>query len=210
MLDLRDWMREPARDGEVAAAPTCSGGRRPRGDRGGLGGGPQRRVTLLVERYAHLGGLASGGMVLCWTTWGTLPERVTCGAWPGHDRPHERPGPGAYPREVGVGRWAGRLSRWSRWGTFDFTPRPAAPDLFAIAFDPDGWKRVALADREAQGSIYGSIPGSASADGREPSGRGRDTKEGRQALLGDVVIDASGDVDVAAAAGAPFSAGATC
>ncbi len=35
-----------------------------------------------------------------------------------------------------------------------------------------------------------------------------DTKDGRQALLGDVVIDATGDLDVAASAGAPCSAGA--
>jgi len=34
-----------------------------------------------------------------------------------------------------------------------------------------------------------------------------DTKAGRQAILGDVVIDASGDLDVAAAAGAAFTEG---
>jgi hypothetical protein len=34
-----------------------------------------------------------------------------------------------------------------------------------------------------------------------------ETKEGRQAIMGDVVIDATGDLDVAAAAGSPFTHG---
>src|SRR5205823_10391216 len=33
-----------------------------------------------------------------------------------------------------------------------------------------------------------------------------ESKEGRQAVLGEVVVDATGDLDVAAAAGAPFIA----
>src|SRR5690349_7578398 len=34
-----------------------------------------------------------------------------------------------------------------------------------------------------------------------------ETKEGRQAILGDIVVDATGDLDVAASAGAPFTKG---
>ena len=35
-----------------------------------------------------------------------------------------------------------------------------------------------------------------------------ESKEGRQAILGKIVVDATGDLDVAASAGAPFVEGA--
>ena len=58
--------------------------------------------------------------------------------------------------------------------------------------------------------MSGCIPGSRKAivrDGRI-AGVICETKAGREAIMGDVVIDASGDLDVAAAAGAAFTEGA--
>ncbi|MBV9591441.1 MAG: FAD-dependent oxidoreductase, partial [Hyphomicrobiales bacterium] len=75
--------------------------------------------------------------------------------------------------------------------------------------DPDGWKRVSneLIEEAGVGLRLHSWFSKVIVDDNRVEGVICDTKAGRQAILGDVVIDASGDLDVAAAAGAAFTEG---
>ena len=213
MQTTNDTIRQNARDVKVAA----------RADVVVVGGGPAgmsaalaaarngARVTLL-ERYNHLGGLASGGMVL-----------VLDDMWDNHQNEISVRGTcqtmierlaalklAMYPRSNEWGFDPASLRRWTRWGTFDFhthgTPHPIC---FAAAFDPDGWKRVAL-DMVQQAGIelrlHSWFSHTLVEDGRV-TGVVCESKSGPQAILGTVVIDATGDLDVAASAGAPHTGG---
>ena len=102
--------------------------------------------------------------------------------------------------------------KWARWGVLDFRAQmKPQPIVIAAAFDPDGWKRVSN-DMIAEAGVEraAALAGSPRRSSRTARIKGVicETKAGRQAILGDVVIDATGDLDVAAAAGAPFIDGA--
>ncbi|HSV80081.1 MAG TPA: FAD-dependent oxidoreductase [Ramlibacter sp.] len=169
------------------------------------------RVCLL-ERYNHLGGLASGGMVLVlddmWDSHlGEIAVRGNCLEM--IDRMASL-GLAHFPRQHEWGTEEEAVARWRRWGTFDFHSRAKPhPICFAAAFDPDAWKRVAL-DLVQQHNIdlrlHSWFSRTLVEDGKV-QGVVCETKEGRQAILGKVVIDASGDLDVAASAGAPHAGG---
>jgi hypothetical protein len=100
--------------------------------------------------------------------------------------------------------------KWARWGAFDFRARTKpAPIVMAASFDPDGWKRCAndmIAEAGVGIRLHSWFSKPILEDGAM-RGVICDTKAGREAILGDVVIDASGDLDVAAAAGAAFIEG---
>lgn len=167
-------------------------------------------VTLL-ERYPYLGGLASGGMVLVLddmhndteiTVKGICMEMIEqmrswglCVTPPEEDR-----APGRRETEA---MWR----KWARWGLFDFhTHSMPHPVCFAAAFDPDGFKRSAYsvaASANVKLRMHSWFSSAIVEDGAI-KGVICETKEGRQAILGDVVIDTSGDLDVAASAGARF------
>jgi hypothetical protein len=75
-----------------------------------------------------------------------------------------------------------------------------------VAFDPDGWKRVScdlISENRIDLRMHSWFSRAIVEDGRI-SGVVCETKAGRQAMLGKIVIDATGDLDVAASAGAPF------
>jgi hypothetical protein len=167
------------------------------------------KVTLL-ERYAYLGGLASGGMVLVLDDM-TNGEEITCtGICMEMIERMARIGLCVYPptseRRQDWEAWR----KWSRWGAFDFRSQmKPQPIVFAAAFDPDGWKRVANEMVEEAGiefRLHSWFSRAIVADGRV-TGIVCETKAGPEAVLGTVVIDASGDLDVAASAGASFAHG---
>ena len=98
-------------------------------------------------------------------------------------------------------------NKWGRWGTFDFhshtNPKPIC---YAAAFDPDGWKRVSNdLVREAGVNLrlhsWFSRP---IVDDGVIKGVVCETKSGPQAIMADVVIDTTGDLDVASRAGASY------
>ena len=65
MNKLSDWIQEPARDLRVAArADVVVVGGGPAGLSAALAAARNGAEVILLERYNHLGGLASGGMVL--------------------------------------------------------------------------------------------------------------------------------------------------
>ncbi|MEP0519256.1 MAG: FAD-dependent oxidoreductase [Hyphomicrobiales bacterium] len=164
-------------------------------------------VTLL-ERYHHLGGMASGGMVLVLddmvnegneiVTTGIVDEFVTL---------MEKQDGAVYPPPEDLQTNWDMWQKWSRWGCIDFhkTGMPQ-PIIHAVAFDPDAWKRVSLdLVKEANVNLrLHSWFSEALVENDKVTGVICQTKLGRQAIRAKMVIDASGDLDVAASAGAPF------
>ncbi len=187
-----------------------------------VGGGPAgqaaaiaaRRLGVsvtLVERYPYLGGLASGGMVLVLDDMTNGPEITVTGVCMEMIERMKKVGAAVYPPPEDRGQSEALWRKWARWGVHDFrsTAKPL-PIVMAAAFDPDGWKRVSN-DMISEAGInlrLHSWFSKAIVDAGQIKGIICETKEGRQALLGDIVIDTTGDLDVAASAGAKFADGA--
>ncbi|WP_306117560.1 MULTISPECIES: FAD-dependent oxidoreductase [unclassified Roseitalea] len=167
-------------------------------------------VTLL-ERYPYLGGLASGGMVLILddmhndteiTVTGLCAEMIdrmkSMDLCVTPDEPDRMPDRRDLPE-----MWR----KYARWGLFDFhTQKMPHPICYAAAFDPDGYKRAAYAmtgDARVKLRLHSWFADTIVDDGAI-RGVICQTKQGRQAIMGDVVIDTTGDLDVAASAGAAF------
>lgn len=183
-----------------------------------VGGGPAGQAaavaaaragaeTVLLERYGYLGGLASGGMVL------VLDDMCA-------------------PGEVSVGGLALEIidrmkmidavvtpplgdcfrnddevrDRWARWGFENIYARTKPkPIVFSASFDPEGWKQASHAmalEAGVQLRLHSWFSRATVEDGAI-RGAIVESKAGRQAILGRVVIDATGDGDVFASAGAP-------
>jgi FAD dependent oxidoreductase len=207
-------IREPARDVEVVArADVVVVGGGPAGMAAAIAAARNGASTVLLERYNHLGGLASGGMVLVlddmWDA--QLNEISVRGVCLELIERLAARDLAAFPRQDEWGRHPAALQRWTRWGAFDFHSQDKPhPIVFAAAFDPDGFKRVALemvAQQRIELRLHSWFSHALVEDGRV-TGVVCDSKSGRQAILGHAVIDATGDLDVAASAGAPHIGGA--
>jgi hypothetical protein len=166
-------------------------------------------VTLL-ERYPYLGGLASGGMVLVlddMTNGSEITVKGICQEF--IDRLAAR-GLAIFPPEADRRIDGAMWRKWSRWGVHDFHAHTKPhPITYATAFDPDGWKRVSgelMLECRVNLRLHSWFSRPVIADGRI-AGVICETKAGRQAILGDIVIDATGDLDVATASGAPYITG---
>jgi FAD dependent oxidoreductase len=186
-----------------------------------VGGGPAgqaaaiaaRRMGVsvtLVERYPYLGGLASGGMVLVLDDMTNGPEITVTGICMEMIERMRRIDAAVYPPPEDRRQSEEMWRKWARWGVHDFrsTSKPL-PIVMAAAFDPDGWKRIAndmVAEAGVNLRLHSWFSKAIVDDGRI-KGVICETKEGRQALLGGVVVDTSGDLDVAASAGARFTEG---
>ncbi|MGI9354827.1 MAG: FAD-dependent oxidoreductase, partial [Rhizobiaceae bacterium] len=167
-------------------------------------------VTLL-ERYHHLGGMASGGMVLVLddmvnegneiVTTGIVDEFV--------DHLEKQNGAVYPPREDLQCNWD-MWKKWSRWGCIDYhqTGMPQ-PIIHAVAFDPDAWKRVSLdMTRDANVNLRThSWFSDVLMEGGNITGVIVQTKLGRQFIRAKMVVDGTGDLDVGVAAGAEYTDG---
>ncbi|WP_351234930.1 FAD-dependent oxidoreductase [Streptomyces sp. NPDC002133] len=164
-------------------------------------------VTLL-ERYSALGGLASGGMVLVLDDMINGSEITVTGIVDEYVERMAKLGLAVYPpaedRYSSPEMWA----KWGRWGAFDFhshtNPKPIC---YAVAFDPDGWKRVSndlVRESGVNLRLHSWFSRPVVQDGAV-KGVVCETKSGPQAVMGDVVIDTTGDIDVASRAGASYA-----
>ncbi|MDB5818492.1 MAG: FAD-dependent oxidoreductase [Rhizobacter sp.] len=213
MSRIGDWFVEPARDVRVAAeADVVVVGGGPAGLAAAYAAARNGSSVILLERYNHLGGLASGGMVLVLDDmWDSRQGEISVrGACLEMLERMERLGLAVYPKSDEWGTAPSSLRKWERFGTFDFHSKSKPhPICFAAAFDPDAWKRVALeqvAEHGIELRLHSWFSSTLVEDG-QVKGVVCDTKQGREAILGRVVIDATGDLDVAASAGAPHIGG---
>jgi len=209
-MDESRTIAEPAGRAQVAAqADVVVVGGGPAGMAAALAAARNGAKVTLLERYNHLGGLASGGMVLVLDDmWDSTRHEISVrGVCMTMIERLAALGLAAYPREHEWGELPASYRRWARWGTFDFhSHKTPYPICFAASFDPEGWKRVALEWIEEMGVELRLHSWFSRAIVEDGAIRGVvcETKSGRQAILGDVIIDATGDLDVAASAGAPF------
>ena len=150
--------------------------------------------TLLVERYAFLGGNGTAGLMTCYNGFR-----------------NQRP-PDALQSVQGIpAEYIARLVRLG--GVTGSVPynRPArdvqAGDLpYCIGFDAEAAKVASLELLQHEGvalRLHSWVVGPMIEDSRV-TGIIVESKSGRQAIAADIVIDATGDGDVAARAGAPF------
>jgi hypothetical protein len=183
-----------------------------------IGGGPagvtaavaaarQGVSVTLVERYNHLGGLASGGMVLVLDDMVNGKEISVAGLVSEYIERLDKIGLVKLPPPQERVRSEAMWNKWGRWGVFDFhshgSPKPIT---YAAAFDPDGWKRVSndLVQESGVDLRMHSWFSEPIVEDGVLKGAVVETKSGRQALLADVVIDTTGDIDVASRAGADY------
>lgn len=165
--------------------------------------------TLLLERYGYLGGDATGAMVIVLDDM-TDGQQVTVGGLAQEviDR-LDAMGAAVYPPEEDCYRPSqAAWDRWRSWGFMDLYARVPAPKpiVYAVAFDPEAFKMASLDMVREAGvrlRLHSSVVGSIVEDGTV-RGVIVETKAGRQAILGRIVIDASGDGDVFATAGAGY------
>ncbi len=206
-------LREDARDIPIAdSADVLVVGGGPAGLAAAVSAARQGADTLLVERYPYLGGLASGGMVLVLDDMHNGTEISVRGLAVEIIERMERHGlavvPPAADRVEPMRSTEAAWRRWARWGTFDFhTHTKPHPVVYAAAFDPDGFKRASyemVGEANVRLQLHSWFSRTLVEDGMA-KGIVVETKEGRRALRGGVVIDTTGDLDVAASAGAPFA-----
>lgn len=163
--------------------------------------------VTLVERYSALGGMASGGMVL------VLDDMVNGNEISVHGIVNEyvermaSKGLAVFPPEADRKSTPELWNKWGRWGAFDFhSHTKPKPICYAVAFDPDGWKVTSNELIRGAGvnlrlHSWFSRP---IVDDGVLKGVLVETKQGPQAIMGDVVIDTTGDIDVASRTGAPY------
>lgn len=163
-------------------------------------------VTLL-ERYGYLGGLASGGMVLVLDDMCAEGEVSVGGlALEIVDRMQRIGACVAPPMEDCFRNDAAVRDRWVRWGFEElYARKKPKPIVYSAVFDPEGWKQVAqemVLEAGVRLRCHSWFSRALVEDGAV-NGVVVETKAGRQAIRGRVVIDATGDGDVFGSAGAP-------
>jgi hypothetical protein len=170
------------------------------------------RDVVLVERYGHLGGLATGGLVLLWddmddgrvpTTGGIAAEILerlegegTAIVPPASDLHH-----------VDAASWWA----WAPWGFGDWHVGgpPPWPIMHAGSVDAEALKSLAarlVLEAEVELWLHQWAVG-ALVDGERVTGVLLESKGGRGALCADVIIDTTGDGDVFSGAGAEHTTG---
>ncbi len=183
-----------------------------------IGGGPAGQSAAvaaaragaevtLVERFGYLGGLASGGMVLLLDDMcGDREVSVGGLALEIIDRMERIGACVATPKEDCFRNDPDVRDRWARWGFEElYGKKRPKPIIYSAAFDPEGWKQVSqemVLDAGVKPRFHSWFSRAIVEDGAV-RGVVVETKSGRQALLGRVVIDATGDGDVFGSAGAP-------
>jgi choline dehydrogenase-like flavoprotein len=135
MKRIGDSISEPAGTARVAAqADVLVVGGGPAGTAAAIAAARNGAKVVLVERYGHLGGLASGGMVLVlddmWDSrYGEISVRGT--ALTMIER-LARLNLVAFPRQHEWGELPESYRRWARWGAFDFhSHKKPHPIVFA-------------------------------------------------------------------------------
>src|SRR5919202_1448400 len=171
--------------------------------------------VILTERYPHLGGLASGGEVIVLDDMADLHEKTVGGLSDEIVDRLDTLGAAVYPPPED--RFVSSEAAWERWGRWGLQDNYAMTRpktiTYAVAFDPEALKFVCLELLDQAGvtlrlhSAFVDAIVDRSDDASNLRGGIFQTKSGRQAILAKLVVDASGDGDVFASAGAEFELG---
>lgn len=150
--------------------------------------------TLLIERYAFLGGTGTAGLMTCYN--GFRNQRA----------------PEALQTVKGIpAEYIAELVRLGGVADIDSYERRFHHDVkkgeltYTVGFDPEAAKVASfnLLKKEGVKLQLHSWVVAPMLDGSRVTGVIVESKSGRQAIAADIVIDCTGDGDVAAAAGAP-------
>lgn len=194
----------------VAASDLVVVGGGPAGIAAAVAGARNGLSVTLLERYPYLGGLASGGMVLVLDDMCNGNEVSVRGLCSELIDRMTTMGLCVTPPEADWIADEAKFRQWARWGVYNFhSHQKPQPVCYASAFDPDGFKRASndmVAEAGVKLRLHSWFSRAIVEDG-VVKGVVCETKAGRQAVLGKVVVDATGDLDVAASAGAPYSKG---
>ena len=164
--------------------------------------------TTLVERYGHLGGMATGGLVILipFLSDGT-EQQVLAGLLQEMVERLDVRHAALYPKKAEWGSGDEQALRyWRRRGTGSYVSNKRV--RYSVTVDPEILKCV-LNDmiEEAGVKLYlHSWASCAIRTGDEVGGIIFESKSGRQAILSKVTVDCTGDGDMFAAAGADFDA----
>ncbi len=151
--------------------------------------------TLLIERYAFLGGNGTAGLMTCYNGFR-----------------NQRP-PEALQTVKGIpAEYIAELVRLGGLADMDNYERNAAHDVargdltYTIPFGPEAAKIASLnlLRKEGVKLRLHSWVAAPMLEGSRVTGVIVESKSGRQAIAADIVIDCTGDGDIAALAGAPF------
>ena len=143
--------------------------------------------TLLVERHSFLGGMATASL----QTWYGGPTEILSGI----------------PKEVAQRLDALGAARYIERGRFQPPATGVSPITYHISFDPEAWKYLASDMVRQAGAkvLTNTWAVDAIVENEVVKGIIIENTSGRQAILADVVIDTSGDADIAVRAGAPVA-----
>jgi len=161
--------------------------------------------TILVERYGHLGGLATGGLVLVIMPMsdGTKNQQIAGICQEMVDR-LDKYGGCIHPRKEDIGSSDEKLINY--WRNYPFCVIENRV-IMSVPFDPEAYKFV-LNDMIGDSGVHLCLHcwgAHAIVEGDAVKGIIFESKEGRKAILGKVIIDTTGDGDILASAGADYT-----
>ena len=196
---------EPARKVEVyreAEVLVVGGG--PAGVSAAVAAARNGAETVLVERYGHLGGMATGGLVILIPHLSGGSDKLVIAGQQKEwlDRLEPLGGVLQPPLDAIGSADPGLIERWGKYRFFVVEERIR----LSAYVDPELLKCV-LNDMVVGAGVTLCLHSwgcRAVMDGNKIQGIIFESKEGRQAVLGQVVIDATGDGDIFASAGADF------
>jgi hypothetical protein len=162
--------------------------------------------TVLIERYGHLGGMATGGLVILIPHLSDGTERLVIAGQQKEWLDRLQPLGGVVkPPLDAVGSSDPKLLE--QWGSYRFFVVDGRIRLSAYV-DPEMLKCV-LNDMVVESGVTLCLHSwgcRALMEGNKTIGIAFESKEGRKAVLGRVIIDATGDGDIFASAGADLDA----
>ncbi|MCL5074360.1 MAG: FAD-dependent oxidoreductase [Chloroflexi bacterium] len=168
--------------------------------------------TMLLERYGYLGGLASGGLVLLWDDLSDGRERVIGGIPQEILERLSAMGAAVCTPPEALGQASPSLwQQWGRWGFINWFQPGSVPKsiVYCCSVDPEALKYVAdemVTEAGVQLRLHTLAVG-AIVEEDQVKGAVVESKSGREAILAKVTIDASGDGDIFAVAGAEHRRG---
>jgi hypothetical protein len=164
--------------------------------------------TTLVERYGHLGGMSTGGLVILipFLSDGTASRQIAGICQEIIDR-LDTLGAAVHPSDQEVGSTdPGILNHWRRRGTGSFVAGGTV--RYGTLVDPEILKCVLndMVEEAGVKLLLHSWGSRAITEDNKVQGVIFESKSGRQAILSQITVDTTGDGDMFASAGAEFDA----